>query len=78
MVTLSAAHSYALISRKPDSRRRGHPGSLFLHLDRTDFMSLVGAVHNADRGRVPVLIYAGASPFSSEGKPKGSRNEYIH
>lgn len=30
-----------------------------------------------DRGRVPVLIYAGASPFTTEGELKGSRNEWI-
>ena len=39
--------------------------------------ALAGAVHNADRGRVPVFIYAGAAPFSQEGEIKGSKNEYI-
>lgn len=40
--------------------------------------ALAGAVHNADKGRVPILIYAGASPFTSEGELQGSRNEWIH
>lgn len=34
-------------------------------------------MHNADRGRVPVLIYAGAAPFTFEGELKGARNEFI-
>ena len=38
---------------------------------------MAGAIHNVDRSRTPVLIYAGASPFSSEGEYKGSRNEWI-
>jgi hypothetical protein len=38
---------------------------------------LAGAVHNVDRSRTPVLIYAGASPFSSQNEHKGSRNEWV-
>lgn len=38
---------------------------------------MAGAIHNADRGRAPVLIYAGASPFSIENEIRGSRNEWI-
>ncbi|KAF9235637.1 hypothetical protein BU15DRAFT_64643 [Melanogaster broomeanus] len=37
-----------------------------------------GYAHVTDRGRVPILIYAGASPFTSAGELKGSRNEWIH
>ena len=36
-----------------------------------------GAVHNAARGRVPVFIFAGLSPFTQEGELTGSRNEFI-
>ena len=36
-----------------------------------------GAVHNAARGRVPVFIFAGLSPFTQEGELPGSRNEFI-
>ena len=39
--------------------------------------ALAGAVHNVDRGRTPVLIYAGASPFTIHGELKGTRNEWI-
>jgi acetolactate synthase-1/2/3 large subunit len=34
-------------------------------------------VHNAAKGRVPILIFAGASPFTQEGELPGSRNEFI-
>ncbi|KAG6808227.1 hypothetical protein H0H93_000397, partial [Arthromyces matolae] len=39
--------------------------------------ALAGAIHNVDRGRTPVLIYAGASPFSANKELKGGRNEWI-
>ena len=39
--------------------------------------ALAGAVHNAAKGRVPVLVFAGASPFTQEGELRGSRNEFI-
>ena len=39
--------------------------------------SLAGAVHNAAKGRAPVLIFAGRSPFTQEGELSGSRNEFI-
>lgn len=35
-----------------------------------------GAVHNVDRCRTPVLIYAGASPFTFEGELKGTRFDF--
>lgn len=38
---------------------------------------MAGAIHNVDRSRTPVLIYAGASPFSCQGEHKGGRNEWI-
>lgn len=39
--------------------------------------ALAGAVHNVDRSRTPVVIYAGASAFSADGEHKGTRNEWI-
>ena len=39
--------------------------------------ALAGAVHNAAKGRAPVLIVAGASPYTQEGELRGSRNEFI-
>ncbi|KIJ61112.1 hypothetical protein HYDPIDRAFT_138271 [Hydnomerulius pinastri MD-312] len=69
MVALSAAHGYAQVT--------GKPAAVIVHVD-VGTQALAGAVHNADRGRVPILIYAGSSPFTSEGELKGSRNEWIH
>ncbi|KIK93644.1 hypothetical protein PAXRUDRAFT_502856 [Paxillus rubicundulus Ve08.2h10] len=69
MVALSAAHGYA--------RATGKPAAVIVHVD-VGTQALAGAVHNADRGRVPILIYAGSSPFTTEGELKGSRNEWIH
>ncbi|MCW2905644.1 MAG: acetolactate synthase, partial [Actinomycetia bacterium] len=40
--------------------------------------NLGGAIHNAARGRVPVLIFAGLSPMTQEGELPGSRTEFIH
>ncbi|KII90574.1 hypothetical protein PLICRDRAFT_538119 [Plicaturopsis crispa FD-325 SS-3] len=68
MVALSAAQGYAQIT--------GRPAAVIVHVD-VGTQALAGAVHNVDRARVPVLIYAGASPFSAEGELKGSRNEWI-
>ena len=42
-----------------------------------DSQSLAGAVHNADRGQVPVLIFSGSSPFTANGELRGSKNEFI-
>ncbi|KAF8133294.1 thiamine pyrophosphate enzyme, N-terminal TPP binding domain-containing protein [Boletus edulis] len=69
MVALSAAHGYAQVT--------GKPAAVIVHVE-CGTQALAGAVHNADKGRVPVLIYAGASPFTTEGEHRGSRNEWIH
>ncbi|KAF8636199.1 hypothetical protein AX17_003687 [Amanita inopinata Kibby_2008] len=68
MVALSAAQGYAQVTRKP--------AAVIVHVD-VGTQALAGAVHNADRSRTPVLIYAGASPFSMNGELRGSRNEWI-
>jgi len=69
MVALSCAHGHAQVS--------GRAQAVLVHVD-CGTQSLAGAVHNAARGRVPVFIFAGMSPFTQEGELKGSRNEYIH
>lgn len=48
-----------------------------LKLAFNSYQALGGAVHNVDRCRTPVLIYAGAAPFTLDGELKGSRNEFI-
>lgn len=67
-VALSAAQGYA--------QACGRPAAVLVHVD-VGTQSLAGAVHNCAKGRVPVLIYAGAAPFSTEGELRGSRNEFI-
>ncbi len=68
MVGLSAAQGFAQVS--------GQPQAVVVHVE-CGTQSLAGAVHNAAKGRAPVLIFAGLSPFTQEGELKGSRNEFI-
>lgn len=68
-VALSAAHAYAAVSRRPQA--------VIVHVD-AGTQNLGGAVNNAMRGRVPVLIFAGAAPYTIEGELPGGRNEFIH
>jgi acetolactate synthase-1/2/3 large subunit len=69
MVALSAAHGYA--------QATGRAQVVLVHVD-CGTQSLGGAVHNAAKGRVPVLLFAGTSPFTQEGELRGSRNEWVH
>jgi acetolactate synthase-1/2/3 large subunit len=69
MVALSAAHGFAQVT--------GQAQAVFVHVE-CGTQALAGAIHNAAKGRVPVLIFAGASPFTQEGELRGSRNEFIH
>lgn len=69
MVALSAAHGAALAT--------GQPQAVLVHVE-CGTQSLAGAVHNAARGRIPVPIFAGASPSTQDGELAGSRNEFIH
>ena len=68
-VALSAAHGYAQVS--------GQPQAVIVHTD-CGTQNLGGAIHNASRGRVPVLIFAGLSPMTQEGELCGTRSEHIH
>jgi acetolactate synthase-1/2/3 large subunit len=68
MVALSAAHGFAQVS--------GHAQAVIVHVE-CGTQALAGAVHNADKGRAPVLIFAGSSPYTQEGELTGSRNEFI-
>ena len=68
-VALSAAHAYASMT--------GQPQAVFVHVD-AGTQNLGGAVSNAMRGRVPVLIFAGAAPFTITGELPAGRNEFIH
>jgi acetolactate synthase-1/2/3 large subunit len=68
-VALSAAQGYTQVS--------GEAQAVLVHVD-CGTQNLGGAVHNAARGRVPVLILAGLSPVTQQGELPGSRNEFIH
>src|SRR5215470_11514257 len=68
MVALSAAHGFAQVT--------GRAQAVLVHVE-CGTQALAGAIHNAAKGRVPVLIFAGASPYTQEGELKGSRNEFI-
>lgn len=69
MVALSAAHGYAQISGKPQA--------VLVHVE-CGTQNLGAAIHNAWKGRIPVLVFAGTSPYTQEGELLGSRNEFIH
>lgn len=68
MVGMSAAHGHAQVS--------GRPQAVLVHVE-CGTQALAGAIHNAAKGRVPMLIFAGASPFTQGGELRGSRNEFI-
>jgi acetolactate synthase I/II/III large subunit len=69
MSALSAAHGYAMITRRPQM--------VLVHVD-VGTQNLGGSVHNAARGRIPALIVAGLSPVTDGGARTGTRNEFIH
>lgn len=69
MTALSAAHGYAMITRRPQM--------VLLHVD-VGTQNLGGSVHNAARGRVPAIIVAGLSPVTTNTSRTGARNEFIH
>ena len=68
-VALSAAHGYA--------QATGQPQAVMVHVE-CGTQNLGGAIHNASKSRVPVLIFAGSSPYTQENELLGSRNEFIH
>ena len=68
MVGMSAAHGFAAAT--------GRPQAVLVHVE-CGTQSLAGAVHNAAKGRIPIFVFAGASPLTQEGELRGSRNEFI-
>jgi acetolactate synthase-1/2/3 large subunit len=67
-VAMAAAIGYAQVS--------GTPQAVLVHVE-CGTQNIGGMLHNAAKGRVGVLMYAGASPFTQEGELFGSRNEFI-
>lgn len=68
-VAMSAAHGYA--------QATGEPQAVIVHVE-CGTQNLGGAIHNAFKAKVPVFVFAGASPHTQEGEMLGSRNEFIH
>ena len=68
MVGMSCAQGYAQVT--------GQAQAVVVHVE-CGTQALAGAVHNAAKGRVPMFIFAGLSPFTQEGEMLGSRNEFI-
>lgn len=68
MVGMSAAHGFAAAT--------GRPQAVLVHVE-CGTQALAGAVHNAAKGRIPIFVFAGASPVTQDGEMKGSRNEFI-
>lgn len=68
-VALSAAQGVA--------QTTGRAQAVLVHVE-CGTQSLGGAVHNIARARMPVLVFAGASPSTQAGELPGSRNEFIH
>jgi acetolactate synthase-1/2/3 large subunit len=69
MVALTCAQGYTQLTGKPQA--------VLIHVD-CGTQALAGAIHNVAKCRIPVIILAGASPYTQEGELKGSRNEFIH
>jgi acetolactate synthase-1/2/3 large subunit len=64
-VALTAAHGYALLT--------GQPQCVMVHVD-VGTQNLGGALHNVFRARVPVIIFAGETPFTMQGELRGTRS----
>lgn len=69
LVAISAAHGHYLVS--------GRPQVVLVHVD-SGTMQLGGGLHNAQRGRIGVVLCAGRAPLTLEGEMPGSRNLWIH
>lgn len=68
-VAMTAAHGYA--------QATGEPQAVIVHVE-CGTQNIGGAIHNAFKAKIPVLVFAGASPHTQEGELLGSRNEFIH
>jgi acetolactate synthase-1/2/3 large subunit len=67
-VAMAAAHGYAMVS--------GRPQVVLVHVD-VGTQQVGGALHNAQRGRIPVILCAGRSPSTFKEDKRGGRSHYI-
>jgi acetolactate synthase I/II/III large subunit len=68
-VALSAAIGHHMAS--------GRPQSVMVHVD-AGTLNLGGALHNAQRNRTPVVVFAGRAPYSPAPDVRGHRDSPIH
>ncbi len=68
-VALAAAHGYFQTS--------GRVAMVYVHV-ALGLQNLGGALHNAQRGRVGVILAAGRTPFSEDGRVPGGRDRAAH
>jgi acetolactate synthase I/II/III large subunit len=80
MVALTVAHRYCPLAfeaaKTSYAQITGECQAVLLHVE-TGTLAMAGALHNAAKGRAPVLIWAGASPSTIEGEVLGGRTEFI-
>ncbi|KAH8682763.1 hypothetical protein BGZ60DRAFT_398696 [Tricladium varicosporioides] len=69
MVAVSMADGWA--------RATGQPQAVIVHVD-VGTQAIGQAMHNANTGRVFILIFSGLCPFTEDGELEGSRTEYQH
>ena len=68
-IALAAAHGYYAAT--------GRPQAVLVHVD-VGTQNLGSMVHNAQRGRIGVLITAGRAPYTTDARERGTRDDYIH
>ena len=68
-VALSAAIGHHFAS--------GRPQAVMVHVD-AGTLNLGGSIHNAQRNRVPVVVFAGRAPYTTAADVRGHRDSAIH
>lgn len=66
---MAAAHGFTMVT--------GRPQVVLVHVD-VGTQQIGGALHNAQRGRIPVILCAGRTPATSIDHRRGGRNHRIH
>jgi acetolactate synthase I/II/III large subunit len=68
-VALAAATGHHMIS--------GRPQAVMVHVD-AGTLNLGCQIHNAQRNRTPVVVFAGRAPFTAAPEVRGHRDSHIH
>src|SRR2546426_8985108 len=59
------------------ARATGRGQAVMVHVDAGTANSAM-AMHNARRGRLPLVLVAGKAPYTVRGELPGSRDNYVH